>query len=268
MRATLALTAIVLFFLSRASAQTTNNLSEAEVQGQQLAQEILSQRPAENTVNKGIMQIRDGSGHHSEVAIVCRIVVTASVANTNIIVPDWQTFYQATFTSQTDYLRVMHSTSLTNFYSYSTNASDAVPVFGDIPIIGHLFGSHQISGAELKTPFAGSDFWIADLGLEFFHWPEQKALRHESKRTRACTVLRSTNPDPTNGYSYVDSWIDDESHGIVHAEAYDTDGKLLKVFDPKSFKKVNGQWQLQDIEIRNVQTKSRTWIKFDLSSKS
>jgi hypothetical protein len=190
-----------------------------------------------------------------------------SVANTNIIVPDWQTFYQATFTNQTDYLRVKHSTGLTNFYSYSTNASDAVPVLGDI--FGHFFGSHQISGPELMSPFAGSDFWIADLGLEFFHWQGQKVLKHETRRTRACTVLESTNPDPSaGGYSHVDSWIDDESHGIVHAEAYDANGKLLKVFDPKSFKKVNGQWELQDMEIRNVQTGSRTWIKFDLSGKS
>jgi hypothetical protein len=119
------------------------------------------------------------------------------------------------------------------------------------------------------VPFANSDFWICDLGLEFFHWPEQKVIKHEERRTRECEVLESTNPDPAaGGYSHVDSWIDDESHGIVHAEAYDAKGKLLKVFDPKSFKKVNGQWELQDMEIRNVQTKSRTWIKFDLSGKS
>ena len=63
------------------------------------------------------------------------------------------------------------------------------------------------------------------------------------------------------------SWIDNETLGIVHAEAYDADGRMLKVFDPKSFKKVNGQWELQDMEIRNVQTKSRSSIKFDLNSK-
>jgi len=117
-------------------------------------------------------------------------------------------------------------------------------------------------------PFADSDFWIADLGLEFFHWPDQKVLRHEGKRTRACAVLESTNPNPSPGaYSHVDSWIDNETLGLVHAEAYDASGKLLKVFDPKSFKKVNGQWELQDIEIHNVQTKSHTSIKFDLKSK-
>ena len=84
-------------------------------------------------------------------------------------------------------------------------------------------------------------------------------------RSRECTVLESTNPDPsTNGYSRVVSWIDEETLGIVHAEAYDAQNKLLKEFDPKSFKKVNGQWELQEMEIRNVQTGSRSRIEFDL----
>ena len=79
-------------------------------------------------------------------------------------------------------------------------------------------------------------------------------------------VLESVNPDPTNGYSRVDSWVDEETYGIVHAEAFDPKGKLLKVFDPRSFKKVNGQWELQGMEIRNVQTGSRTRIEFDLKN--
>lgn len=259
---------ILFLAVAGAKAQTTNSLSDAEIQGQQLVQDILSQRPAENTVSKGVMQIHDEKGHRSEVPIVCRIVVTVSVANTNIIIPDWQTFYQATLTNQTEYLRVTHASNL-NTYSYFTNASDAVPVIGDVPIIGRLTGDNGISGQTLMSPFAGSDFWIADLGLEFFHWPEQKVLKHETRRTRDCTVLESTNPNPSPGaYLRVVSWIDNESHGIVHAEAYDTNNKLLKVFDPKSFKKVNGQWELQDMEIRNAQTGSRTRIKFDLNTKS
>ena len=125
----------------------------------------------------------------------------------------------------------------------------------------------ELTGEQTMTPFAGSDFWISDLGLEFFHWPDQKIIKKEFMRGRGCMVLESTNPNPSpNGYSRVDSWIDEETLGIVHAEAYDANGKLLKIFDPKSFKKVNGQWELQDMEIRNVQTGSRTRIEFDLKA--
>jgi len=35
-------------------------------------------------------------------------------------------------------------------------------------------------------------------------------------------------------------------------------------FDPKEFEKVEGEYQLQEMEIRNVQTGSRTSIEFDL----
>jgi hypothetical protein len=84
------------------------------------------------------------------------------------------------------------------------------------------------------------------------------------KRGREYTLLESTNPYPFNGYSRVLTWIDKESGGILEAEAYDSNGRLLKDFAPKSFKKVNGQWELQEMEIRNVQTGSRTRLEFDL----
>ena len=115
------------------------------------------------------------------------------------------------------------------------------------------------------TPFANSDFWFVDLGLEFFHWPEQKVLKKDVHRSRGCTVLESTNPNPgTNGYSRVVSWIDNETLGIVEAYAYDAKGKLLKDFYPKDFKKVDGQWQVQTLVMENVQTGSRSRLEFDL----
>lgn len=125
-----------------------------------------------------------------------------------------------------------------------------------------------VKGQELFAPFTGSDFWICDLGLEFFHWPQQKILPKTTslKRGREYTLLESTNPNPgANGYSRVVTWIDKETGGILEAEAYDARNKLLKVFEPKSFKNVNGQWELQEMEIRNVQTGSRTKLEFDLN---
>jgi hypothetical protein len=87
------------------------------------------------------------------------------------------------------------------------------------------------------------------------------------KRGQACKVLESTNPEPfANGYSRVVSWIDNDTLGIVQAEAYDPKGKLLKEFAPKEFKKVDGQWQLQEMEIRNIQTGSRTRLEFNLDN--
>lgn len=128
--------------------------------------------------------------------------------------------------------------------------------------------SFELKTNELFRPFVpGSDFWVADLGLEFFHWPEQRIIKKEMKRSRACQVLESINPNPSRvAYSRVVSWIDNESHGIVMAEAYDSQGKLIKQFIPKHFEKVQGQWQVQEMEIDNVQTDSSTRVDFNLDA--
>ena len=92
-------------------------------------------------------------------------------------------------------------------------------------------------------------------------------MKKEFRRNCSCVVLESTNPNPaTNGYSRVDSWIDEESGGIVMAKAYDAQDRLLKEFYPKDVKKVRGQWQVESMEIDNVQTGSRTRLEFDLKA--
>jgi len=51
---------------------------------------------------------------------------------------------------------------------------------------------------------------------------------------------------------------------LVHADAYDAKGAILKQFDPKKLQRVEGQWQLRSMEIRNRQTGSRSVIEFNL----
>jgi len=130
-----------------------------------------------------------------------------------------------------------------------------------------------LAGPQAMIPFAGSDFWLADLGLEFLHWPAQHLLKKELRSGQACYVLESRSPGTNGGYGRVVSWLDIDSvrdagqAAIVHADAYDAKGKLLKEFWPNEIKKVHGQWQLKEIEIRNVQTGSRTKLEFDLDKK-
>ena len=89
------------------------------------------------------------------------------------------------------------------------------------------------------------------------------------RRSRFCDVLESANPKPAaEGYSRVISWVEQESpHGIVHADAYNARGDIVKKFDPTGVEKVQGEYQLQEMEIRNRKTGSRTWIAFDLQKR-
>lgn len=250
----IALAALVLFFVLNATAQTTNTLSDAEIQGRVLAQKILEQQPAENFTNTGVLKIRDANGNDSQVPLRCLTIVTGT---------NWSTIYTASWTNKAETLMVVHTPTQSNLY-----ADDTQPVIEEIPVVGHLFRSaRELSGAEKTLPFANSDFWIADLGLDFFHWPEQTVLKKKINqfKGRDYTLLESTNPESsTNGYSRVVSWIDNETLGLLQADAYDHDGKLLKEFYPKDFKKVNGQWQVQTLVIENEQTGSRSRLEFDL----
>ncbi len=245
--------AVILFSILQAKAETTNTLSDAEIQGRALVQKILGQRPAENFTNTGSLQIRDAKGTHLTIPVECKTVVTMT---------NWQSIYKASWTNKTEGLWVIHAANTSNAYGHDTGY-----LVGDIPVLGHLFsGPKKLSDAEVMIPFAGSDFWLCDLGLEFFHWPQQKVLKKEFHRQCACTVLESTNPNPApNGYSRVVSWIDEDSLGIVEAWAYVVNGKQLKNFYPKNFEKVNGQYQLQSMVMENVQTGSRTVLEFDLN---
>jgi len=252
-----ALAAMVLLATFGAMAQTTNALSDAEIQGRQLAQKLLDQRPSENFTNTGVMTIRDAKSH-AEFSLICKIIATPT---------NWMSIYETTMTSSNGFtsgtrLKIVHADNQPDDYTWSRLYSA-----GSIPVASGM-GESSWSGTQWIRPFPGSDFWAVDFGLEFLHWPGQKVLRGDTARGRLCKVLESTNPDPSaNGYSRVLCWIDNESLGIVEAKAYDAQGKLLKEFYPKDIKKVDGQWQMGSMEIDNVQTGSRTWLKFDLKSK-
>jgi Outer membrane lipoprotein-sorting protein len=232
--------ALILIFATKATAETTNTLSDAEIQGRKLARQICVMRPTENFTNLGILKIIGGNGGRTNISIG----ITTIILNSN----SWETLCG----DRISLFQIVHKDNQPNTY------------FNDGENNWRLM---PMSDSGKNIPFANSDFFLADLGLEFFHWPAQKVLPKPTNlvRGRDYTLLESTNPNPsTNGYSRVLTWIDKETGGILQAEAYDFNGKLLKTFAPKSFKKVNGQWELQEMEIRNVQTGSRTRLEFDL----
>jgi YD repeat-containing protein len=169
---------------------------------------------------------------------------------------NWMSVYQTLSSgggSGAEKLTVIHSDGRPNRYELTEPATAGAT----------NFVTKDLSPARTMTPFAGSDFWVADLGLEFLHWPRQRLLKKEMRHSKFCDVLESVNPSPApGGYSRVVSWIMAESpHGIVHADAYDTQGRLLKQFDPKDLEKVNGEYRVDEMQMRNRETGSRTVIK-------
>jgi hypothetical protein len=215
--------------------------AQAEKEGRALVAEMLSQ--TSNYTNTGVLKIHPAGGKWTPLPVQSEIIATES---------NWSSIYQAGSASNGTIARltVTHTNRGPNEYRLTESGRQKT-----------------LTGNEAMIPFAGTDFWLADLGLEFFHWPEQRLVRREMRRSCSCDVLESINPQPAPGtYARVVSWIDDDSHGIVFAEAYDARNKLLKEFAPKDVSKVNGQWQVDEMEISNRQTGSRTRIEFHPNS--
>jgi hypothetical protein len=220
-------------------AVTTNDLATAEREGRELARQLRDARPATGFTNSGTLVIRASKKQRSNLRFKSRVVVTET---------NWLNFYEAT-------------DGTTNLATFSVEHQPGAPSRYRVDC------TNLLAAGQTTLPFAGSDFWLADLGLDFFHWPIQLLTRKEIKRGESCSVLESRQPKPTNGgYSRVVSWVDNDTGGILLAEAYDAKGKLLKEFRPTEFEKVNGEWHLREMEMENIQTGSRSTLIFDLKT--
>src|SRR6266478_3648186 len=220
----------------------------AEREARALVADLLAQKPEEDSAKAGLLKIRDAKGEERELPVRVEILATAT---------NWLSVYETLAAAGglgPMKLTVVHTEHQPNQYLLVARGES-----------GANTEAKRVVAHETMIPFAGSDFWLADLGLEFLHWPKQRLLAKEMRHSKSCDVLESTNPQPApGGYARVVCWITIEGpHGIVHADAYDAANKLLKEFDPKKLEKVNGQYQLESMEMRTRKTGSRTILEFD-----
>ena len=231
---------LLAYAAASARATTTNDPALADIEGLQLARQLCDLRPAQSFTNSSTLKIRGGKARRADVPLTIFTLVTET---------NWVASYHSTRTNGVAGFSVYHFPGQPNEYHLEPGG------IGDAAARGWL-----------TQPFADSDFWGVDLATEFFHWPGQKLVKREIKKGQSCDVLESRPASvDTSGYSRVVSWIDRDTGGIVQAEAFDARGKLLKEFELKEAGKVNGEWRVTELEIRNVQSKSSTLLVFDYS---
>jgi len=242
-------TVLLLLLVSLAPLQAEVNASvspspilDPEKEGRELAAKLRSAAPPGRSQFSGVLQITTRGDHVHVVPIVSLITAGPN---------SWEVVYRTSpsYQGPAETVSITHTPGQPNAYLVTS-------------------GTNGPAAAQLTQPFAGSDFWLMDLGLEFFHWPQQRAIRSEMSRGRPCRVLESVAPKPAgDGYARVLSWIDLETGGVLQAEAYDQHNRVLKKFAMGSFKKIAGHWQLRDMKIRNARTGQQTELKFDLQKK-
>jgi hypothetical protein len=241
------LSALVVFPLvaqpsAPAGSAVTIDPERAVPEARKLVAAILSRRPETNITNTGSLVVRG----RDDVTYQRKIIFSTIPGD-----DEWWTVYQAPESdpAQSVTLRIAHRPGQPGRYLLEKGQ-------GGKP--------RELSRDQLSLPFIASDYSVGDLGLEFFHWEKQRLLKREIRKGQSCDVLESVNEKPApENYSRVVSWIDADSGGIVHADVYDAAGKLLKQFAPKAIRKVAGQWELKEMEIRNRQTGSNSRIQFD-----
>ena len=240
---------LLLAAAARLAAGSTDDPVEPSVAGRGLARQLCELRPAEDFTNACtlIVQPPRGKGRKREFPLLTVTTLTET---------NWVAVYETlpnTNAPVRQRLSVTHQGLAPNRYSLCAVPADGAADPSEVP-----------ECALGKVLFADSDFRVGDLGLEFLHWPAQKLLKKELKKGQSCAVLESRNPEPaTNSYSRVVSWIDIDTDGIVLAEAYDERGKLWKEFELKEAEKVNGKWTVSELQMRNLQSGSRTILKFN-----
>ena len=235
----------LLFAFAGFSADLPPGIDPAQA-GEELARELRSSAPEESDEFTGSLHIYK-PGSTNVVPIHCKIAMRDS---------GWAVTYETKGAGPQPPQRLVieHAPGKPNVYRYAEGKD--------------LTNLRALKTEELTLPLAGSDFYLMDLGLEFFHWPKQRLVKTEMRRSRSCRVLESTASKPLpGGYLRVLSWIDYETHGLLNAEAFDEKGNDFKQFEVGSFKKIRGKYQLQNVKIRNRKAKTRTDLQFNLEPK-
>jgi hypothetical protein len=220
--------------------------TSAEREAQEIIQRIRITRPPENSSVEGVFKVFRGRRLQAVIPFRSEVILTAT---------NWQVIYQT-------------------LPSTNSIPLEKLIVTRDTAALQYSLSSATNPSTAKSASFTGSDFLAADLGLDFLNWPGQRLLRKELRSSQSCYVIESANP-ATNAlpYSRVVTWLDIDSvrdsgaPAIVHADAYDQRGKLLKEFGPKDFKKVDGQWHVEEMQMENVQTGNRTKIEFHFERK-
>lgn len=231
-----------------AEAAGTNPSPLLQLDGKALAREVQARIPATEQDVEGVFKLRDASG---------RLETIPAKLETRIDPHGWRNIYKAKLgKNRSEHLTIIHHPNQSPQYILSQMHPEGVT-------------TQVLQGEKAMMPFAGTDFWLADLGLEFLHWPHQQIVeKNVMRKGRPCRVLesrRENSKKAETGYIRVLSWIDVEYGGVIQAEAYDNEGNEIKTFALNRFKKVDGQWRLQEMEMRNTIRGTRTQLELELA---
>jgi len=240
---------IVALLLVSGSAALAGADEESLRKGRAVARQLLSQRPVADATVKGTISIRPAKGATRDIPFVSEVKVAED---------GWKAIYETKPVDGSAALQLAIHHSVNAVATYSVRTADSE---------GKLGEARELELREVFEPFAGSDFRIIDLAYphsDHLTWPEQRLLRSALRRGQSCYELESVNPRPgSGGFAKVISWIDIDTGGPLEINGYDGEGERELQFSPKRFRKVDGEFKVTELHVRNRKTGSRTILRFE-----
>ena len=118
--------------------------------------------------------------------------------------------------------------------------------------------SEKINSLKFDERIRSTDLTYEDLVMRFIEWPDPKILGVEKAKGGKAWKIRCTNPDPDNGYSFVDAWISQRSGALVRMNGYNAKNKLVKSFEVDSVQQYKGDWYLEMMNVRTYPTDNKS----------
>lgn len=116
--------------------------------------------------------------------------------------------------------------------------------------------------AALFEPIAGSEVTLFDLQMPFFYWTDHVFEGVTRVRGRPAQVFLLYPPadfaERHPALSAVRAYLDVEYHALVQAEQLGPDGRAAKAMTVIDLKKVDEQWIVKSVDVRDEATRNKT----------
>lgn len=233
------------------SSPARTEVSNIDSEAQELLRDILTQTPDKPLIMLGALRHRDGDGKRTEIPLRYSIIPEAG---------GWRGIYETRPTASRGAERleiIRRDHQPLEYLHAAAGGPGAAPQ-----------AAVSLRGSSASVPFAASDYWLSDLGLEFLHWPNQRLVREakiKMRQGRPCKVIESLSPDSSaTKYARVLSWLDSETGAPIYAEGFDDKGARIKTFSLHGFAKINGRWQPKELEMLDERTDSKTRLELSI----
>lgn len=129
-------------------------------------------------------------------------------------------------------------------------------------------GGHTgtIAPARQDQLVKGTDISYEDLSLEFLYWKNPKWIGDEKIKGQRCDILELQSYGNSSQYGVVRIWISRTSGALMRMEGYNRQGQLIRRFEVRSARKIDGQWMLKQMRIESLNpdsgvVTSRTYLE-------